>query len=150
MNHPALPLVALLALSLVGCGVSSLDATAGLASAVNVVAESTGERVNADFTREDKACLFSKNGAPATTPQAEQDACLARVRTTYGPVLDAFEAYQLVWAVVVLAMSNARAAVALGQRPSLASIEAALPDLNRAADALADAYLGMKPGPSAN
>lgn len=136
---------AFLGLTLAGCGVSALDTSIGVINTLGGVASAAGEHVNADFARDDRACLYGETGAPVTTSLDQQAACLTRIRTAYAPALRAYDDFALAWKAMALVIHDAQAAEAIGQTPNLDGIAALLPELFKTADAFTAVYRALSP-----
>jgi hypothetical protein len=135
-------LAALLLLTCTGCG-SSLHSAIGVANALGTVASTAGARVNDDFAKADRACLWQPSGQPSIAPLDAQQACMTSVRASYGPALKAYDAFLLVWTPFAFAVRVAEANDVLGRAPDLDSFAALLPDLIRTADAFAFQYRAL-------
>lgn len=138
-------LFTLAALTLTGCGASALDTTINVVNTLGGVASAAGEHVNADFAKDDRACLYQDGGAAVTTTIAQQAACLDRIRVAYAPALKAYDDFLAVWKLMAVAIHDAQASQALGRNPSLEAIALQLPELYKTADALAAVYRALLP-----
>jgi hypothetical protein len=130
------------AFMLLGCA-SPLTTSINVANALGGVASASGQQVNADFARADRACLWTPAGAPVTTTVDAQAQCLASVRAAYAPALKAYDAFLMIWQPFAFAVRVAEANEVLGRAPNLDSFAALLPELLRTADTFAAHYKAL-------
>lgn len=135
-----IPLLALLALT--GCA-GTLDRKIIIANAIGTVAANAGPQIERDFAAADHACLWTGAGAPSPLDLDVQRACTVKVRGDYGPALAAWVDFQKAWGPLPLLVALAQALDSTAGKPVIVRLEAALPKVIAASQALVIAYLGL-------
>lgn len=132
----------LFAALLTGCA-GTLDRSIAIANALGAVAASAGPQIERDYVAAHHDCLWTGTGAPSPLDLDAQARCMAKTTGDYTPALAAWDAFQAAWGPLPMLVAMAQALDSTAGKPVMIQLEAALPKVIAAAQALTQAYMGL-------